>query len=117
MVSGFEFNDGPWHHVPGYLQEIDNFYEELNHKLTPAQIAADKIVQQRGWTPTFSLIKDTLVPTIQELDIRYIPKQMKLGPGVFFPIYDHERIVSARPLLSGFSPLATRPGMIRGSSL
>ena len=100
MVSGFEFNDGPWHHVPGYLQEIDNFYEELNHKLTPAQIAADKIVQQRGWTPTFSLIKDTLVPTIQELDIRYIPKQMKLGPGVFFPIYDHER----RPLHARLNP-------------
>ena len=85
---------GPWQDVPWLIQETRKFYET---HVTPKglgdqyTLAADRIVKIRKWEPALPLIKWNLEAMVRELGIFYVPKQLKPGPCIAFPLLDYNR--------------------------
>jgi hypothetical protein len=106
---------GPWQHVPYLIEQTDKFYAE---HVTPkclgdaCTLAAERIVKERHWEPSLSLIKENLIPIIRELEIRYVPKQVDPGPCILFPLHDYRNLVR-HGMIKPLYPLAGQNGPMK----
>lgn len=91
MILGRDWMAHPHQSVPRLIEDCDRFYEQL---VIPTlgqdahQIAADRILKHRKWSPAEPLIAKHLETVVRELGVRWVPKQLDMGPALLFPRYD-----------------------------
>ena len=79
--------------VQKITEETDRLYERIvakggRDKLT---LTREKIIEARGWQPSFYLTEDNFGRALSELGCFYVPKVMQPGPAFVFPIIDTDR--------------------------
>jgi hypothetical protein len=76
--------------IPKLIAETDKLYERIVAKGLPGklQLTRQKILQERGWSPSLAYTEKNLDPVLSELGCFYIPKVMMPGPIFVFPLRD-----------------------------
>jgi hypothetical protein len=103
-MTGYEFAQGRFQHVPWMIRNTDEFYEtKVVPKGFPGKFAltAIRIVESRGWQPTERLFKSQIEDVLRELNYFYVPKQIQPGPAFVFPLRDIQgpyRVARMKPL-------------------
>jgi hypothetical protein len=75
--------------VPRLIEETDKLYTRIVEKFpekTKLQLTIDKVISERGWSPSMRLIKGNFERVVKELNYFFVPKIMKPGPIFVFPL-------------------------------
>lgn len=77
--------------IPALLAEVDAKFADATARgktFTKLSVTKDKIIEMRKWEQAVKLIEPNFDRVLTDLKITYVPRQIRPGPMVVFPIMD-----------------------------